>query len=146
MAKNFAEALKQVGEVVGSILKVVGPVIKSVLGNVYDLGRALAKGMDAAKPAILAVAAGFMLLVGAVGVVSAALSPLLSLFAENKTLATVLVALLGAMAIKQKLFGTTTEGAARAGTALMTSMKSNKQCKGCLRLMGSHLLLCRLCV
>ncbi len=125
MAKNFAKALKQVGEVVGQILGVVGPVLKDVLSNVYDLGRAIASGMDAAKPAILAVAAGFMALIGAIKIVSAALSPLLGFLAENKTLATVLVSLLGALIIRQKLFGTTTEGAARAGTALIASMKAS---------------------
>jgi tape measure domain-containing protein len=123
LAKNISNGMKQAGEVIGKFLKVVGPTLESLVGNMYDLARAIGNGIGASKPFLLAVAGAFMAVVGAVKIVSIALSPILKLFAENKTLAQALVVVLGVLAIKQKFFGTTTEGVAKAGTALMTSLR-----------------------
>ena len=123
LAKNISNGMKQAGEVIGKFLKVVGPTLESLVGNMYDLARAIGNGIGASKPFLLAVAGAFMAVVGAVKIVSIALSPILKLFAENKTLAQALVIVLGVLAIKQKFFGTTTEGVAKAGTALMTSLR-----------------------
>jgi tape measure domain-containing protein len=123
LAKNISNGMKQAGEVIGKFLKVVGPTLESLVGNMYDLARAIGNGIGASKPFLLAVAGAFMAVVGAVKIVSIALSPILKLFAENKTLAQALVVVLGVLAIKQRFFGTTTEGVAKAGTALMTSLR-----------------------
>jgi tape measure domain-containing protein len=125
LAKNIANGMKQAGEIIGKILKTIGPVIESLIGNIYDFARAVGNGIGGMKPVILAVVGAFMAVVGAVKVLSAILTPVLQLFAENKTLAQSLVIVLGVLAVKQKLFGTNSEGAAKAGTAFMASLRAN---------------------
>lgn len=125
VAENISNAMSKAGEVVGKILQTIGPVIKGILGNIYDMAAAIGQGLAAAQPFLFALAGAFMVVVGSVTVLSKAISPFLGLLKTNKTLATALVAVLIILALKKKLVGTNSEGAAKAGTAFAKSLKDN---------------------
>lgn len=123
-ATNFSDTLRNIGSVALPILKEVAMSAIEVGKALIAFGQGIYNGIQGATPVLIAVGAAFVGVAKAVELVVEMLDPIISLLAENQAVASTLVMVLGLLIIKNKLFGQSAEGVARAGTRMIASFRA----------------------
>lgn len=125
-AENFSNALKVIGGLGSQFGKVIGPAIVDTLNMAKESARAFFNGLNEMKMILAPVAAATMALAGGLQALSAILTPLLTLIADNKNAAALFASVMIVLIARSKMLGVNAAGNARILQKLVNSFTNAK--------------------